>query len=108
MSLRIVCFIFAIILMSYNSFSDDLFISRTRSLSEVDRNLLYDYKSRLESRRISALSKRREIYSGKVHVYPLSIPMNYGNIGLNNFPIRQNVYRSYSSGYFFNNYRHSY
>lgn len=108
MSLRLICFIFAAALISTNCFSENIFISRTRTISEVDRNLFYDYQSRLDSRRAYALSLRREINSKKVHVYPLSIPMNCGNIGLYSFPIRQNVYRSYSSEYYFKNYRYNY
>ena len=108
MTAKAICFIFFVIVMPFNSFSENIFISKTRRISEVDRNLFYDYRSRLDSRKVYALSQRREINSKKIHVYPLSIPVNYGNIGLNNFPTRQYNYRSYSSEYFFKNYRSNY
>ena len=52
-----------------NCFSQNLSISRTRSIDEVDRSKFYAYKERMDVRRDRALELRRAYNSEKVHTY---------------------------------------
>ncbi len=80
---KIALFILFIFLFSAHSSAEQLLMSRPRSMQEVDRSKLYDYKYRLRQRKTNALEARRVYNSGKTHkywtaiVYPRYYPLYY-------------------------------